>query len=391
MKKVFRALVLGIFMVALTVGATTSTFAQDDGKATLYAKYTDNYAGNMEQRREAIKAAKQYIEKYGSSADDKEIVDYLKSAIPALEQGIKDELEQIEAAKKRAEKQARYNKFDSSFKAKDWDGVYQSGAEILAYEPDMLDVTLVLGSIGFDEIVKNPPIDKYNEITIKYAKKAIEMIEGGAKSKKFGAFIYEYDNANNAKGWMNYIIGMIMYHRQGKTDAAKKTEAVGYLFKATQIPSDKQKEPRTYGVIGDWYFDKALSLGQERAKLDKTEEANFKAIDDSVALERAYADRALDAYARAYNLAKADVKEPQAYKDGLLKTINDLYNFRYLKPEEKTPAQVNMYIAGVMAKPMPNPLSAVTPIVEAKPDEKAVQVKTGASSNKTVSSKTQNP
>jgi len=401
MKTFFRALTLGILMVVLTGGLVTATHAQDDDKETLYAKYTDNYASpEIAKRRIAVQAAKEYIEKFGNNADDKEIVDYLKGAIPAIEKGIEDQLEQEKAAAENAKKQARYNRFDTSFKAKNWDATYQVGEEILSAEPKMLDVAIVLGSIGFDEIVKTPPNDKYNDATIKYAKRALELMASGATSTNYGAFgIYEYKSADEAKAWMNYITGMILYHRDGKTDATKKKESLNYLYASTQSKSDRKDEPRTYESIGQWYFNEASTLVAKRnvilteskALIKKRNDSNVKAeqddldaqidaiearIDDSVALEKAYADRALDAYARAYSLAKANPKETAEYKDGLMKAVNALYNFRYVEPAMKTPAQINTYLAGVMTRPMPHPATAVTPVVET-PANTTAPAKTG--------------
>ncbi|MEZ5345032.1 MAG: hypothetical protein R2681_05680 [Pyrinomonadaceae bacterium] len=396
MKTFFRVLLLGIFAVVLTAAMTTAAFGQDDPaeeKAALYEKYTANYAGTIEQRRIAVKAGKEYIEKYGANEADKEIVDYLKGAIPTIEKSIEDDLAAEAKRKLEAEKQARYARFNKDVTAKNWDDTYVSGAEILAKEPDMLDVMLVLGSIGLDEISKTPPISKYNDATIKYANMAVAKMNSGVKSKDYGAYAYTYNTKDNATAWMNYTIGMIMYHSQGKTDPAKKKEALNYLYAATRFESDRKKEPRIYGTIGDWYFAKATELNGERMKLDQADEANFEAIDKSVALEKAYADRAIDAYARALQIARANTKVTQAYKDTMLDLIKKLYDFRYQKPELKTDDKINMYISGIMAKPMPDPAAEVTPVVETPvttTDENATEGNAGSARTRTVSTKTGN-
>ena len=387
MKTFFRVLVLGLFMVVMTAATSTVTFAQTDEKTTLYNEYLETYQGTIEQRKKAVVAAKKYIEKYGSSADDAEIVKYFRDSLPALEKGIKDEIAANKAAEKERKKQARYAKFDTAVKAKNWDATYQSGGEILAAEPNLVDVILVLGSIGLDESAKQPPVTKFNNATIKYAKMAISKMNSGVKAKNYGAYSYSYGNKNKAMGWMNYTIGMIMYYSQGKNNPAVKNAALPYLYKSTQINSDRKKEPRTYSAIGDWYFNEAGNRVTKRNAIfarskeliktrnetdDKAEQEKLdaeidmleKQVLESVTYEKAYADRALDAYGRAYQLAKANPKEPQAYKDGLLKTINDLYNFRFLKPAEKTPAKVNMFLSGLKNKPMPNPSTPITPVTE---------------------------
>ncbi len=394
MKTFFRVLVLGIFAVVLTSAMTTAAFGQDpiEEKAALYEKYTANYAGTIEERRIAIKAGKEYIEKYGANEEDKEIVDYLKGAIPALEKGIEDEIKAEAAKKAKAETQARYARFNKDLTDKNWDDLYVVGGEILAKEPELLDVILVLGSVGLDEISKTPPVTKYNDATIKYANMAISKMNSGVKSTDYGALGFSYNSKDNATAWMNYTIGMIMYHSLGKTDPVKKKDALNYLYAATRVESDRKKEPRIYGTIGDWYFAKATELNAERLKLDQADEANFEAIDKSVALEKAYADRAIDAYARALQIARANTKVTQAYKDTMLDLIKKLYNFRYQQPELKTDDKINLYIAGIMSKPMPDPAADVTPVVETPTttDEKASDGNASGARTRTVSTKTGN-
>ncbi len=411
MKTFFRVLLLGLFTFLLTAAVTTAAFGQSvEEKTALYEKYTSNYAGSIDQRKIAIQAAKEYIAKYSSSASDAEIVNYLKGAIPKLEQGIEEELKRIEAAKIEAEKQARYAKFDSSVKAEKWDGAYQAGSEILAVEPNLLDVILVLGSIGLDEIAKNPPVEKYNDLTIRYAKLAIDKMNSGVTAKNYGAYDMTYKNKENALAWMNYTIGMIMYHSIGKTNPAAKKDSLNYLYAATRYESDKKQDPRIYGSIADWYWGEVTdsvaksdalikeqnSLNDKwnaadkpgREVIDRELEVVKAKYERSLGFERAYTERALDAYARAYQIAKSNPKITQKYKDVVLGRINDLYKFRYQNnPELRTDSAINTYIAGVMAKPMPDPSSNVEPIMENTNDanDKATQVKTGTVRTRTVS------
>ena len=74
------------------------------------------------------------------------------------------------------------------------------------------------------------------------------------------------------------------------------------------------------------------------------------------------AEAAIDSYARAFHLAKADSKTPKAYTDSLLKSMQDLYNVRFNKPDG-----FDAFIAQVDKKPMPNPLMPVTPISDPEP------------------------
>lgn len=362
MKTIFRAMALALLMTAFSAAAVTTTYAQVDQtaeKQALYKKYTDNYAGTLEQRQVAIDAAKEYIQKWGASADDKEQVDYFKGALPALEAGV---------AKAKANDiiKGLYTKFDASVSGKNWDDTYTSGRAILAQNPDQLDVMLVLGSIGYDESLKTPANTKYNADTINYAKAAIQKMEAGKTSESYGAYQYTYSGVKgfengkeNALGWMNYNIGYLMYFNQNQ-----KKEALPYLYKAAKSNSAVKNFPVIYQTIGASYFDEAKRLSNESVTLIKaannTETEQSKA---AYALAKGNADRAIDAYARAYKIAGSNPATKKEYKDGLYRVIQDLYKFRY---DGKIDG-IDAFVASVMNTPMPDPTAAVTPVVEATP------------------------
>lgn len=353
MKIIFRALTLGILLSAFTAAPT---FAQDPQaeKTALYEKYTKNYAGTLEQRKIAIAAAQEYIEKY---ADDKQQVDYFKTALPPLQKYVDDETRRQKGA-------ALYERFNKPAETGNWDDAYASGKAILAEYPNDLDVMIFLGSVGYDESVKNPANNKYNADTINYAKMVIQNLESGKTTENYGVYRYTYSgdktytNAkDNTLGWMNYNIGYIMYFNQNM-----KKEAIPYLYKATQYNSMPKSFPIVYQVIGATYFDEAKRLSQESETLSKA--AGDKDTDESkaaYALAKGYADRAVDAYARAYKVAGANPSTKKEYKDGLYKVMQDLYKFRY---NGKTDG-LDAFVSGVMSKPFVNPTTTVTPVVEA--------------------------
>jgi len=365
MKSVFRFLGLGVLAATFTAAGAGDAFAQTacddaDAKQAIYKRFTDNFDKAVAQRKLAVEAAKEYIEKYGSCADDKAQVDYLKGYIPPTEKLIVDTLA-------KAEMDALYNRFNTSLGAKNWDEVYASGKEVLAKEKDpkiQLDVAILLGSLGLDEAIKNN--DKYNADTVKYALEAIQKIESGATSDKYGAAYkgvgVEYKNAkfsdgkSNALGWLNYTIGYIKFVRE-----KNRKDALPFLYKATQVTSAPKGFPFVYEAIGLYYLDEVLRLENERnAKLGnpKTETDETKAL---YALQKGYADRAIDALGRAYKLV-TDPKE-KVYKDSLYAKLKTTYEFRNNGKADG----VDAYIAQLTAKPMPNPTTDVTPVVEAAP------------------------
>ncbi len=369
MKNIFRVLTLAALMTAFGAAAVTPIFAQDDvaEKQALYKKYTDNYAGTVEQKQIAIDAAKEYVRKYGANAEDKEQVDYFQKALPT-----------IEAAVRKAQEGAKFSgtvkRFDTSFPAGNYDETYASGKELLAKNPELLDVLIVLGSIGYDESLKTPSNTKYNADTINYAKMAIQKIESGTTSKNYGAFgIYTYGDyprseankndkfpaKDNALGNLNFKIAYLTY-----LNPATKKEAIPYFYKASKYDSSVKNLPLIYQAIGDSYFEDAKRLSKESEDLAKA--AGDKDTDESKAknaLAKGYADRSIDAYARAYKLASTNQAVKKEYKDGLYKLLQELFKFRY---NGKTDG-LDTFVASVMSKPMPDPTTTVSPVVEATP------------------------
>lgn len=360
MKTIYRVLVLGILMMAFTAVTVTPSFAQDpqEEKVALYKKYTDNFdKPEIEKKKIAIEAGKQYIEKYGANADDKDQVAYFKSAIPALEEQVV-KLEKLamerEASRIRNE---RLKRFDAAVRGNKFADAFAVGKEVIANEPPdskiILDVEIVLASLGLDQAAAK--VDTYNNDAINYAKSVIQKLAAGKTSDNFGAFQYEYKSKDNALGWMNYTLGYITYYRQDKI-----ADSLPYLYKSTQIKSETNKLSNTYRIIGLWYLEEALRIDKDR--LAKIAAAQNKDTDETLALlalQKGYADRSIDAYARAYSLATAkDSKDKKEYTDGIYSRLQDLYKFRYDGKIEG----IDAFVATVMNKPMPDPTVPVTPV-----------------------------
>lgn len=380
MKSVFRFIGAGALAVAFTAIGATNSFAQDvctnvEANQADYKVFTDNYPKtDIPGRKSALAAAKAYNEKYANCPDYKAQVDYLKSYIPAAEKTINEIEEDIAA-------QARYARFNNALKAKNWDELYPAGQAVLEKEKDpttALDITIVLGQIGLDESSEKNN-DKYNADTVRYAQEAIKKIESGVTSKSYGVAVpgsvYVFANKNfpdtkaNALGWLNYIIGYIKYTRE-----KNPKDALPYLYQATQIKSGAQQLPNIYQGIGSYYFDEMVKLEEKRQALLKTtnnvDNDETKAI---FALQKGYADRSVDGYARAYNLVGADPKQ-KAYKDGLYARLKTAYEFRN---NGKTDG-IDAAISSVKSKPLVNPATEVTPVVEAAPTEPATTNTTGS-------------
>src|SRR5580765_1643163 len=134
MKTIFRytnvALLVAAFISLGDVAGLAQNPCEDaDGMTALNAKFTDNYTKGLAERKTAVEAGKQYIEKYGSCPPAAEFVEYLKKYLPGIEAKIKtDEVKEAT--------DALYKRFDNAVKTKNWDETYASGKEILSKEPE---------------------------------------------------------------------------------------------------------------------------------------------------------------------------------------------------------------------------------------------------------------
>ena len=367
MKKVLRVLVLGLMALL----AATAVFAQERTREIVYNEFLANYQSDkIEGIQKAVDAAKEYIAKFNEAVDEEQ-VKYFKSAIPALEKKIED----IRSADRIKEEEKRWRdllvKFDTAFKSKNMDNAIATGKEALNFQPQLIDkkavddikfdLTVVLAVIGYD--LAEAKNNKYDAETVGWAKKVIQAIESGQTSTNWGNYgshqfkTAEYpDGKNNTLGWMNYIVGYITFYGQKNPEAA-----MPYFYKASQVKSATQNFPIVYELIGSRYYDEVAKLDQKRVEVQKANEG--KDNEESLrlyALEKGYAERGADAYARAYKLVKDDAKQPKAYKDLIFNRLQQLYKFRH----NDNITGLDAYVASIASKPFPNPTTAVEPIKE---------------------------
>lgn len=391
MKTFFRFSILGLLLVAITAFSVSAVMAQDgeddvETKKALYETFIKHYDKyTIADAEKAIAAAKEYITKF---PDDKQYVDYFKPEITRLEKQIadikqaeKDAADRAEKERLRKEQLARLNKFDAAYKAAavaktdietKWTEAFSTGAEVINNDKDYsLDIKLLLAGAGLDYLsLAKPAITSQNDKILKYAQDAITDINSGKTSKDFGGFNYKYKTKENALGSMNYIIGSIKYYNQDRKD-----EAIKYFYKAVQFNSDAKKDWFVFSNIGQWYLDEAKKISEDRKKLDLQIEENVAKEKEMFAMERGYAERAMDAFARAYSIAKNNPKTEAKYKTALFNTLKGLFEFRYTDPKEadlKSEKNINSYVASIDKMTMPNPENEVKPITvtEEAPSEK---------------------
>lgn len=299
------------------------------------------------ERDKAIPIGKEIVEKFSDDILNQEIIEYVKKQIPI-----------IESENKICKRNTGY---DKAYKSKNWGEFFTRSKEIIKEEGDTplaLDVMLTLVSVGYDRTTVDK-YDNYNTETIFYAKKAIQLIESGVitKNSRWGVFV-PFKTKENALSWLNYIIGYITYFRLNN-----KKEALPFLYKSAQLGVENKADPLIYQSIGDFYFDEAMRLDEEyrtkRAANNNTDNDETKAI---LGLARGYADRAIDAFGRAYKISKE--KSPRSqYIITLYKTLQDLYRYRFNIAPGAEPDGLDDYFNKLISRPMPDPSTKIEPVI----------------------------
>jgi len=373
MKTIFRFLTVAMMLSAIAV---SSAFAQDicaeiDPATALYTKFTENQGKKtIADKKIAIEAGKEFTQKYGACEAWKDQAAYVSPRLPKLE-------EQVKAMEIGAELDKLFARFDAAINSDNSDELYAAGREILAKQPDNVNIMFVMAAVGPRDVQKAltaKTTSKYNADALRYAKTLYDQVKGGTikynrklKDGKdsIGALKHEIA-ASDAQSELAYILGYVNYYGQNN-----KKGAVPYFYEVTQTAGFRKNFAPVYATIGDNYIAEAGPIGEEIAKLIAAQKA--AATDDEklkldeqikakVALFNGYTERALDAFSRAWSVAKDDTPAAKTYKEGLYKQVQDLYKRRFDKE-----VGINEWVASAVAKPLPDPTSAVQPISDPEP------------------------
>ena len=365
MKTIFRFLSLALVVAAgavagfgQTPAATPDPACADvDGQNALYQPFLDNYTkksvdqATVDALGKAVESGKSFLEKYGACESVKPQVDFVKPWVPKLEKRIAE----IKLAMK-------FDRFDKAIQAKNYDETFAAGKDILTDRPNELNILVPLGSIGVGQtFAKNY---KYDDDSIRYAKTAISLLKGGAKSTKpngnFGAFEFECAKDDCISDLTFGIAHMTFW---GKND---KAGALPFYYEVTQLPGRNKENPLVFEALASYYGEQRTPIGADIAKLiekqkaAKTDEEKLAVdaeIKPKVALFNGYTERIIDALGRAHKFTKDATRKATIYK-----SLQDLYKIRTDKTEG-----MDAFVAALVAKPLPNPTSAVEPIVDPEP------------------------
>ncbi len=370
MKTIFRSTVATLMFAAIMALGAAATFAQDpcadaDGISKLDAQIRDMLTKKgIDDVKSTIDLSKQFLEKYGTCAATKDFSDYLTAAIPKLT----TKLDRLRTEKEKKDLVTRFDAaLNSTANPKNWDDLYAAGKDLLnKYPDDFRVVEVVLGSIGLDETAKSPRVTKWNDDTLRFAKLTIQDLESG-KLKVFGVKPFIYLNKDDAIAWMNYTVGYILTF-----DKNNKKEGAAYLYKAAQATaSETRSNPVVYQSIGAFYSEEGQKLLKEYNDLvakqadsdtPDVKKQKIEAIKAKQGMLNGTLERAMDAFSRAWTFAKSTTPAEKAYKDNLFKTLGEIYKVRFEKADG-----LDAWVKGTPAKPMPDPTTTITPVIDPDP------------------------
>ena len=300
-----------------------------EAKDALYASIRGNLKADQAK---AYEDAKKYLAcPPGAEVTEaqQKIIDYLKNFVS-----------KYEAATKKSDYRVKiYNE-------KKYAEGYAMGKDILATEPDNLQVLVDLGANAYLLTqLKNPQLTAEG---LGYAEKALQLIDSGKTLDKWDPL----RSKDDAVAYLNYSIGTLTLEKD--PGAALKN-----LLKAAQFETPLKKSPYTYAYIAGAYETGPYAKLSEQYKVqfsgkDETPESKLM-----LANINQLVDRMIDAYARAVALAGTDTNFATA-KTGWNESLTQWYKFRN---GDKTDG-MDQFVAGILAKPLPpepTPLTSLPP------------------------------
>jgi hypothetical protein len=299
--------------------STPQEQTNEEAKAALYKKFTDNIKTNQDV---AYQAGQEYLQKY--SAED-DYTKYIKRWVTAYD-----------AQKASAAKDEVQKKID----AKDYNGAFALGKQLLAKDPNDLLTLNRLAIAGWFAAIPPTNNEANNADAIRYGKQAIQLIQQG-KTFVEGQPIEKKDEV---LGWLNYSLGFL-------NRKSNPTEAANHYVKAAQLEGPPKKDPQLYDLLARAYEEGAYKkmLDDYKARFPTDEQ---KASPEGMAANekiKQMTDLLIDAYARA--VAYATDPKFAAAKTEWRNQLAAYYKYR----NNGSDTGLDQLISGVTAKPIPTP------------------------------------
>lgn len=230
----------------------------------------------------------------------------------------------------------------TSYNAKDYAKTFAMGRPILERDPENFFVLSVLAEAGFDNAQAGK--SDFNEATLEYAKKAIQLLEAGKVTKA-----EPFKDMEIARGYLNMVVGTFLREES-------PAEAAQAFRKAAASQSFYREDPIIYHRLG------IAILKGEFAQLSTEYNEKYGSQQSSSAqqamLEQIYklGEQAIDAYARAVALTdqarSSGAGRPQFSTEVRNKIIEQLTAL-YKSFHNNSDAGLNELIATVLSKPLP--------------------------------------
>jgi len=316
-----------LFGLALVLSTSTRLAAQprsgtavqeteDEYKVNTYKRFVENREPNPAA---AYLAAKDYMARYNK--EDDQYTRYLKQWMSAFE---KDERQDT--------------LLRSIYGEKNYAAGFGLAKQVLADDPEDIKTLIALGYGGY-LATTNAKNEAFNADSVRYAQKAIQLLESGKTPDAWEPF----KSREDAVASLNYAVGFIELK-------PRPEEAIGHFIKVIQIDSDLRKTPSPYLLLAGAYEKgpyQRLSADYSKRFANQPESPEGKAALDGI---YRVVDRIIDAYARAIALAGTN-PQYQTSKAEWMKQLTTFYKFRH----ENSDAGLNQFIAGVLATPMLQP------------------------------------
>jgi hypothetical protein len=311
------------------VGNTVQDPCSTEGKEALYQSFLKN---RKDDQAKAYDDAKKYLACPTTDVTEaqQKIIDYLKKWSKAYEEG---------------SKKIRF--ITLLYNDKKYPEAYALGKEILAGEPDNLNVLVHLGSNGY--LVANNP--SLATDALDYARKALQQLEAGKTLDDWKPL----QGRDVAVAYLNFTIGTLTVEKD-------PSNALKNLIKAAQFETPLKKSPFTYAYIAGAYETGPYAKQSEEYKRlyggkDETPESKL-----ALANINQIVDRMIDGYARAVALAGSDA----AYATQKT-TWNDSLTTWYKFRNNGSDTGMSELVAGILSKPLPPEPTPLTSLPQSTP------------------------
>ena len=313
-------------LIAHADDATVQDPCSPEGKDALYQSFLKN---RKDDQAKAYDDAKKYLACPAGEVTEaqQKIIDYLKKWSKAYEDG---------------SKKIRF--IQLLYTDKKYPEAYALGKEILAAEPDNLNVLVHLGTNGY-LVASNPSL---TADALDYAKRGLQQLESGKTLDDWKPLA----GRDVAVAYLNFTIGVLTVEKD-------PSNALKNLIKAAQFETPLKKSPFTYAYIAGAYETGPYAKQSEEYKRlyggkDETPESKL-----ALANINQIVDRMVDGYARAVALAGSDAAYA-TQKPEWNTSLTQWYKFR----NNGADTGMNELVAGILSKPLPpepTPLTSLPP------------------------------